>query len=158
MKWRFRSFGGNFEVSTGVLLLFVGPQQQHMEVPRLGVESHLQMPAYSNMSVTYTIAHGHAGSLTHWTRPGIETASSWILVGFVTTEPQQDPTAPAVFIIVPVTRNEIPPNHQPPYPPCSYSSPSRPWDLLSSRLRDGFPLTYHVFQQDWIGGYFWGDF
>ena len=38
-------------------------------------------------SVTYTIAHGNAGSLTHWVRPGIEPASSWILVGFITTEP-----------------------------------------------------------------------
>ena len=25
---------------------------------------------------------------THWARPGIKTTSSWILVGFVTTEPQ----------------------------------------------------------------------
>ena len=28
------------------------------------------------------------GSLTHWARPGIKTESSWILVGFVTTEPR----------------------------------------------------------------------
>ena len=34
-------------------------------------------------SVTYTTAHGNAGSLTHWASPGIEPASSWILVGFV---------------------------------------------------------------------------
>jgi len=38
--------------------------------------------------VTYTIAHGNTGSLTHWVRPGLELMSSWILVGFVTTEPQ----------------------------------------------------------------------
>ena len=35
------------------------------------------------MSVTYTTAHGNAESLTHWTRPGIEPATSWFLVGFV---------------------------------------------------------------------------
>ena len=34
-------------------------------------------------SATYTTAHGNTGSLTHWARPGIEPASSWILVGFV---------------------------------------------------------------------------
>ena len=39
-------------------------------------------------SVTYTTAHGNAGSLTHWTRPGIEPATSWFLVGFVSTAPQ----------------------------------------------------------------------
>ena len=49
-------------------------------------------------------SHGNAGStlhlwptqqlsamldpLTHWARPGIEPKSSWVLVGFVTTEPQ----------------------------------------------------------------------
>ena len=37
---------------------------------------------------TYTTAHGNAGFLTHWARPGMEPASSWILVGFVSTVPQ----------------------------------------------------------------------
>ena len=35
------------------------------------------------VSVTYTTAHGNTGSSTHWVKPGIELASSWILVGFV---------------------------------------------------------------------------
>ena len=39
-------------------------------------------------SSTYTIAHGNAGSLTHWVRPGIEPVSSWILVRFISAEPQ----------------------------------------------------------------------
>ena len=33
-------------------------------------------------------AHGNARSLTHWEGPGIEPESSWILVGFVSAEPQ----------------------------------------------------------------------
>ena len=33
---------------------------------------------------TDTTARGNAGSLAHWARPGIELASSWILVGFWT--------------------------------------------------------------------------
>ena len=41
-------------------------------------------------SVTYTTAHGNATSLTYWVRPGIEPASSWILVGLITSEPQQE--------------------------------------------------------------------
>ena len=40
------------------------------------------------MSVTYTKAHGNAGSLTQRARPGIRPASSWILVRFVSAEPQ----------------------------------------------------------------------
>ena len=39
-------------------------------------------------SATYTTAHGNDGSLTHWVRPGIEPATSWFLVGFVSTAPQ----------------------------------------------------------------------
>ena len=70
----------------------------HMEVPRLGVESELLLLAYVTTaanripagSVTYTAAHRNAGSLTHGLRPGIKPASSWILVGFVTIEPQQE--------------------------------------------------------------------
>jgi len=33
-------------------------------------------------SVTYTTAHGNAGSLTHRARPGIKPATSWFLVRF----------------------------------------------------------------------------
>ena len=39
-------------------------------------------------SVAYITGHSSAGSLTHWARLGIELASSWILVRFVTAEPQ----------------------------------------------------------------------
>ena len=41
-------------------------------------------------SVTYTTAHGNARSLTHWAGAGIEPASSWLLVRFVTAESQQE--------------------------------------------------------------------
>ena len=67
-----------------------------MEVPRLGVESELQLPAYATAtamtdqatSVTYITAHGNTGSSTYLVMPGIERASSWILVRFISTEPQ----------------------------------------------------------------------
>ena len=51
---------------------FSGP----LEISRLGVESELQLPAYAT-------AHSKAWSLTHWARPGIESTSSWNLVGFI---------------------------------------------------------------------------
>ena len=35
-------------------------------------------------------SHSKAGSLTHWVRPGIEPATSWFLVGFVSAAPQQE--------------------------------------------------------------------
>ena len=37
-------------------------------------------------SATYITAHGNTGTLTHWAGPEIEPASSWILVGLVTSE------------------------------------------------------------------------
>ena len=40
------------------------------------------------MSLNYTAAHGNAGSVTYSTRPGIELTFSWILVRFVSVEPQ----------------------------------------------------------------------
>jgi len=42
------------------------------------------------ISLTYTTAHGNTGSPTQWARPGIEPESSWILVRFVSPEPQKD--------------------------------------------------------------------
>jgi len=41
-------------------------------------------------SATYTTAHGKAGSLTHWARPGMEPVTSWFLVGFISPAPQQE--------------------------------------------------------------------
>jgi len=61
-----------------------------MEVPRLGVESELQLLATAtamqdpSWSATYPKAHGNTRSLTHLGRPGIEPASSWILIRFIT--------------------------------------------------------------------------
>ena len=40
---------------------------------------------YPAISVTYTTAHGNAGSLSQWARPGIKHASIRILAGFITT-------------------------------------------------------------------------
>ena len=34
-------------------------------------------------SASHTTAHGNAGSLTHWARPGIKPATSWCLIRFV---------------------------------------------------------------------------
>ena len=60
-----------------------------MEIPRLGLSRsyscqpipQAQQLRVGAVSVTYTTAHDNA-------RPGIEPASSWILVRFVSTEPQ----------------------------------------------------------------------
>ena len=51
------------------------------------------------MSMTCTRAHGNAGSLTHLVRPGINPASSWIPVRFVSTVPQQELLGFAIFHI-----------------------------------------------------------
>ena len=69
---------------------FLEQHGQNMEVPRLGVESELQLPAYPT-------AHSNPGYLTHWVRPGIEPAFSWILVGFITSEPQWEFSMPTLF-------------------------------------------------------------
>ena len=49
--------------------------------------SHSNTRSEANLQAT---PHLIGGSLTHWARPGIEPASSWILVGVATTEPQQN--------------------------------------------------------------------
>ena len=54
-----------------------------------------QQQGIQAMSATCTAAHGNAGCLTHWARPGIEPASSWIRVhycwvGFAAAEPWQE--------------------------------------------------------------------
>ena len=75
-----------------MLFFFLFPHQWHIEVSRLGVKSELQLPVYTTAtqheiqawSVTYTGARGIARSFSQWASPGIEPATLWILVGFVT--------------------------------------------------------------------------
>ena len=67
--------------------LFSGLYLQHMKVPRLGIESELQLPPtpqpqqwwIRDSSVIHAIACCNARSLTYWMRPGMKPASSQTL-------------------------------------------------------------------------------
>ena len=41
-------------------------------------------------SETYTTVHSNASSLTQWVRPGIESTTSWFLLGFLSAVPQRE--------------------------------------------------------------------
>ena len=60
-------------VSNGRCNCWPTPQPQQHQIPAA--------------SVTYTTARGNTRPLTHGTKSGLEPVSSWILGGFVTTEP-----------------------------------------------------------------------
>ena len=71
---------------------------QHVEAPRLGAESELQLPAYTTATATWDPSCDGDLYNSSWQR-GIpdslsktrdQTTSSWILVGFITSEPQQE--------------------------------------------------------------------
>ena len=85
--------------SVGLFVCFLWLHLWQMEVPRLGVKLELQLPAYTTAmpDVNHICAKSvnlhcswHTRSLTHLVGPEIEPASSWILVGFVTAEPQEE--------------------------------------------------------------------
>ena len=50
----------------------------------------LQQQQIRAASVTYTTAHGNTEFLTCWVRLGIEHASSWFPVGFISTAPRRE--------------------------------------------------------------------
>ena len=62
------------------LIFFLGSHPQHMEVPRLGVQTEMKLSACVTATATQDlicICNLHnAGSLTHWARPGIKPTSS----------------------------------------------------------------------------------
>ena len=74
-----------------IYLVFLGSCLRHMEVPRLGFESDLQLPAYTTATVMQDPSHVcnqhhswlqqlySARSPTPWAGPGIEPTSSGIL-------------------------------------------------------------------------------
>ena len=68
-----------------------------MVVPRLGVESELQLSTYTSATVqdpsasaACTTACGNTRSLIHWARPGIEPESSDPMSDSLPAEPQQE--------------------------------------------------------------------
>ena len=81
-----------------LLLVFLGLHLWHMEVPRLGVKSELQLPAYTTATATWDLSHicdlhhrsRQCQILNTLSEARIKPATSWILVGFVTPEPQQE--------------------------------------------------------------------
>ena len=66
------------------------------EAPSLGVKLELRLPAYATATATPDLSC--VCDLHHWARPGIKPESSWILVGFVTTEPQWKLPNPPISI------------------------------------------------------------
>ena len=76
-----------------------------MEFPRLGVESELHLLART--TETWDLSHGYHHSswqlqVLNPLRPGIEPATSWIQVRFITTELQQE--LPTEHYFYPKTR------------------------------------------------------
>ena len=74
--------------------LFRG-EPRHMDVPKgliravaAGLRHSLSNAGIRAASVTYTTAHGSARSLIHWVGPGIKPVSLWLLVRFISNEPQ----------------------------------------------------------------------
>ena len=75
---------------------FLGPHPRHMEVPRLGVESQLQLLAYTTAAATWDLSHVcdlHHNSWQCWipdplSEARVEPKFSWILVGFISTAPK----------------------------------------------------------------------
>ena len=68
-----------------------------MEVPRLGVELELLLPAYATATATHDLSRVcdlHHRSWQRWIlnppRPGIEPATSQFLVGFVSAVPGRE--------------------------------------------------------------------
>ena len=69
----------------------------HMEVPQLEVELELQLLAYTTATATWdpNLACGlhhilWQRQILNPLRPGIKPTTSWILVGFITAEPQHE--------------------------------------------------------------------
>ena len=74
-----------------LFVCFLGLHLWHMEVPRLGIESELQPLAYTTATATHDlcwVCSLHHSLWEHWilnplSKARIETASSWILPGFL---------------------------------------------------------------------------
>ena len=61
-----------------------------IRVTAAGPTPQPQQHGIRDPSVTYTTAHGNTRSLTHRSRPAIQPATTWFLVGFISTAPGRE--------------------------------------------------------------------
>ena len=84
-----------FDESFFFSFFFLGSHLPHMEVPRRGIQFEMQLLAFGTAIATRDLSHIcnlRCSSWQHWilnslSKARIEPPFSWILVGFVTTEP-----------------------------------------------------------------------
>ena len=78
-----------------LFVCFLGPYPWHKEFPRLGVQSELQLQAYTTATATQDLSQVCDLYHSSWQcqifnplgEAGIELATSWFLVGFVSVAP-----------------------------------------------------------------------
>ena len=83
-------------VLSSALFFFFGLHPQHVEVPRLRVESELQLLAYPTATATADSSHvcnlryssQQCQILNPLSKAGVEPATTWFLVRFVSAAPQ----------------------------------------------------------------------
>ena len=82
---------GGFNTQQLLFIFFSGPHPWPVEVPRPGVESELQLPAYVTGTATRDSSHVcnlHYSLQPHWIlNPLSETRDQTGILGFITTEP-----------------------------------------------------------------------
>ena len=91
---------------------FLGLHPKHLEIPRLGVESDLQLLAIATAtqdpSRVCDLHHrdSYAGSPI-LSEPREQTATSWLLVGFISAAPQQELPTWVHFIVCKLYLNKV---------------------------------------------------
>ena len=81
-----------------LFVFFLGLHLQDMEVPRLGVQSEMLLPAYATTTAMPDLRHicdlHHSSRQRQipnpWARPGIKPKTSWFLVRFTSTDPRRE--------------------------------------------------------------------
>ena len=71
-------------------MAYGGSQASPIRTAVAGLRHKPQQCQIWAVSATYTTAHGKAGSLTRWARPGIEPATSCFLVRFASNAPRRE--------------------------------------------------------------------
>ena len=141
------------------IFVFLGPHLMHMEVPRLGVESELYPLAYTTATVMPDPSHVcdlHLSSqqrqvLNPLSKTGIQAASLWLLVRFVSAVPWWKlllwtfSDHCSSMELQPVDTPTQPPAHR---ASCQWNSKPRPWPLHLPQGRVSLFL-FLLYDQPW---------
>ena len=128
--------------------VFLGPHPQHQEVPRLGVESELQLPAYATATATWDLSRIcvlHYSSPQHWIPNPLSEARDQTCIFMDTSQFQNPPSHGGKSVGSPLLEGSLDVESTEPIGQVGDTGRSKTWNVLPGPPLPACGLSHEVY-------------